>query len=238
MALTRRRQRSWVVAAALVALMPLLSACTVPKLTEATITFKPTLLKHQLSRHRAYNAFFTCSYTSGTKQFDDPAAGEVPVGYGRLYDGGFCWEQLGEAHRVLMQFDLSALTNLESKLVVSADLQIDERILAMRDADGDAMRAGGTPTCLGGWYQPDADPRTGNPWGATGEYTYERRLDGSSYRITGLVSAWVIGTEPNTGLLLRGQDEDVNAENSAACVSGLSGFRLTVRFLTSSSIKG
>jgi hypothetical protein len=221
---------------AVAVLAPLLSACSVPTLTQATIALKPTLVLNQKVWHRGWNAFPTCSYTGGLSQFAAPTGGAVPLGYARSYDDRFCWEQYGEAHRVLLQFDVSELSKLKSKVIVSADLQIDERIIVMRASDGDGIRTTGSPSCLGRWYLPDADPRTGNPWAADGEYRFERKLDGPFYRITGLVSSWVTGSAPNTGILLRGEDENLKAEDNAACVSALSGFRLIVWYRASSII--
>ena len=217
-------------------LAPLLSACSVPTLTEATISLRPTLVFTQRVWSRGWNSFFTCTYESGLAQFDTPPAGEVPLGYARSYDDSFCWERYGEAHRVLLQFDLSELAKLESKVIVSADLEFTERIIVMRASDGDGIRSTGTPSCLGGWYLPDADPRTGNPWAADGEYRFEKRGMVPVFRISGLVSSWVTGAAPNTGILFGGQDENVKAEDNAACVSALSGFRLVVTYRGSSII--
>lgn len=210
-------------------LLPLLSACSVPRLTSGTITFTPSLVQWNSQWHRGWNSFFTCSYRSGTQLVEPMPAGETYVGYARSYDDRFCWEQVGETYRAVVQFDLSELTRLKSKLVVSADLTFTERIVAMRAPDGSAERAGGTPSCLGTWSLPDQDPRTGDPWAAAGPYTPQGH-SGKTWRVTSLVSSWVVGSAPNTGILFVGEDTNAAAEDNAACISALSGFSLTVQY--------
>jgi hypothetical protein len=130
---------------------------------------------------------------------------------------------------LLIQFDLSSLERLDSKLVVSAHLEFTERVVTMLATDGTPMRAGGTATCLGPWILPDGDPRTTDPWTATGDYTPQAR-SGNTHRVTWLVGAWVTGSTDNTGILFRGVDPNITAKDNGACLSALSGFKLTIQY--------
>jgi hypothetical protein len=219
---------------ALLVLLPLLSACTVPRLTSGTITLRPSLVLRHTSRHHGWNAFPTCSYSGGLQLIEPSQPGVPYVGHIRSYADSFCWEQAGEVYQVLIQFDLSELTRRKSKIVVSADLKMAERVVTMRAGDGADMRGGGTPSCLGTWAQPDADPSAGNPWIANGPYTPNAH-SGGTYRVTSLVSSWVTGASPNTGIVLRGEDLSTATEDNAACVSALSDFSLTIQYRSFSS---
>ena len=222
-------RRRLAVLGAIVLLLPLLSACSVPALSSGTMTLHPSLVLSPSRWHHGYNAFPLCSYEGGLSLIGPAPPGELYVGTIRAHSGGLCWEQIGEAYQVLIQFDLSSLERLENKLVVSAHLEFTERVVTMRATDGTPMRAGGTATCLGPWILPDGDPRATDPWTATGDYTPQAR-SGNTHRVTWLVGAWVTGSTDNTGILFRGVDPSITARDNGACLSALSGFTLTIQY--------
>jgi hypothetical protein len=217
---------------ALMILLPLLAACSVPvslPLRRYTVTLSPS----DLSNHY-WNDFYKyetigCGFHS--TRLTSPPAGRLLVGADNDFEGGSgplpCIRKDDLAYRGGVRFDVSGYRNLKRKVVEKATLSWTVESATVRDAAGNRRGVASGPdvtNCVGALLESKKSIFT------EGEF-----LPGYPYRsgqgdVTSLVTSWIVNGDPNYGFVLVGLDESYS-RNDAACLNTIGNLKLTITYL-------
>ena len=216
---------------AVIVLLPVVfAACTAPPLNQKRfISFgaQPSdLFTGSTVFEETYNPGGTCGLqTSGLLVVVPPA--EMKVGFDHFYDPGTnplpCEVTRDFFFRGAVKFRLTAIQKLPRKLVTRAILNFVVRASVLRLPNGQTRT---TASCVDEVLVANVDP-TGVKGPTPGSGI---AVHGPGADVTAVVQAWVSGSQPNFGFVLKGRDEGTPKDN-AACFSFVRNVTLDVEVL-------